>query len=359
MKILFVASANSGHSYKWVKYFAERDYEVVWVSLTPYTEKKIENIVFYQLKGSFLSKFLELKKIIKKTKPDILHSHYAGFNGLIGALTKFHPFIITAWGDDIFFVGKSMIKGQFVKYALKRADIITCNGKPLAKGIKEMGIDSSKIVFIYWATDVERFKPFPKDMKLKKELKLFDFPTIISIRSLEPVYDVRTLIRAFPIILKNFPTVKLIIGGKGSQKENLEKIAKKLNVFESIRFTDMISHDDIPRFLNSSDIYVSTSLSDGDLSQSTQQAMACELPVITTDIEVNKDRIENGKNGFIVPIKSSELLAEKIILLLKDEKLRNDVGKQGRKTIKDSLNFYKEMKNAENLYFKLFNNYKR
>jgi len=365
MKICFLAGANSIHSKKWIEYFAKNGYEIHWLSLTPNQIGEVEGVKFYRLKefGSkpfdILFNAMSVKRLIKKIKPDVLHAHYAGVYGVLGALSGFHPLIITAWGSDVLITAKSKIRKPLIKFALDKADLITCNGEPLKKAMKKMGVSSHKIKFIYWATDIEKFRHSPKDMELKKELKLFDCPVIISVRSLEPAYDIETLIKALPSVLKEFPMVKLIIGGQGSREKNLKKLAQELGISESIRFVGMIPHDDMPRFFNSSDIYVSTSLSDGDLSQSTQQAMACELPVITTDIEVNKKRIKNGENGFIVPVKNPQSLSEKIILLLKDEKLRTELGKTGRRTIEDELNYYKEMEKAEDLCRELINSQKK
>ena len=82
-----------------------------------------------------------------------------------------------------------------------------------------------------------------------------------------------------------------------------------------------IAHDELPKYLTSADIYVSTSLSDG-ASVSLVEAMACGLPVVTTDAGDAGKWIEDGRNGFIVPTKSPELLAEKIAYLLENKDLR-------------------------------------
>jgi len=365
MKICFLAAANSVHSKKWIEYFVNKGHEIHWISLTQDSFSASKNTEFHLIKNfklkplNILFNALFIRKLVKRINPDVLHAHYAGVYGVLGALSGFHPLIITAWGSDVLITAKSKIRKPLIKFALDKADLITCNGEPLKKAMKKMGVSSHKIKFIYWATDIEKFRHSPKDMELKKELKLFDCPVIISVRSLEPAYDIETLIKALPSVLKEFPMVKLIIGGQGSREKNLKKLAQELGISESIRFVGMIPHDDMPKFFNSSDIYVSTSLSDGDLSQSTQQAMACELPVITTDIEVNKKRIKNGENGFIVPVKNPQSLSEKIILLLKDEKLRTELGKTGRRTIEDELNYYKEMEKAEDLCRELINSQKK
>jgi len=114
LKILFLAASNSIHSVRWIKYFYEKGHEIIWVSLAPPIDEAKElissakiqtssnnpNIKYYEIKpsplsdinGSFAIRYLpsavyQLKKIIQKEKPDLMHIHSAGTYGLVGALS--------------------------------------------------------------------------------------------------------------------------------------------------------------------------------------------------------------------------------------------------------------------------------
>jgi glycosyltransferase involved in cell wall biosynthesis len=117
-----------------------------------------------------------------------------------------------------------------------------------------------------------------------------------------------------------------------------------------VRFVGWISNDELPRYLASSDIYVSTSLSDAGLSASTAEAMACGLPVIVTDSGENRVWIEDGKNGFVVPLANPKILAEKIIYLIKNKDIKARFGEINRKIIEERNNYYKEMAKMERIY---------
>jgi len=366
MKLCFLAGANSIHSYRWIKYLADKGYEIHWISLAPMTDcgGKIKNLKLYltpyliekwQFGPSSLLKLLFnviwAGRLINKIKPDILHSHYAGVNGLAGALSGFHPFILTAWGSDILIAPKSKIVKPLIKFVLKKADLITCDAEHMKKSMVDLGASPSKIKIIYFGTDAQKFSPGPRDEELIKELKIQDSPVIISLRSFEPIYDIETLIRAIPIILKELPEAKFIIAGKGSEEEKLKNLAKDLNILESIRFPGFISNADLPRYLKTSDIYVSTSLSDAGLSSSTAEAMASGLPVIITDIGENEKWVKGGESGYLIPVKNSNILAEKIVYLIKNENLRKELGLTNRKKIEDEKNFYREMEKMEKLYY--------
>jgi len=356
IKIFFLINIEDNHSRKWINHFIKKGYKAYCVSLPSRHVEEMKNAEIYLL-NDFRSKPLNIilnlqkvKKLLREIKPDIVHSFYAGVNGSIGALSGFHPFLLTTFGSDIFEVPKSIIKRVLIKFALKRADLITCNGEPLKEEILKLGGNPQKIRFIYWATDVEKFQPSSKNKNLRKQLALDNSPTIISLRNFEPVYNIETLIKAIRLVLKEVPSAKFIIAGKGSEEKRLKEIVENAHMKENIRFVGWIKEDDVAQYLNLSDIYVSTSLSDGDLAQSTQQAMACEKPVIITDIQVNKDRIKDGENGLLFPQRDSKSLAKKIIFLVKNKKFCMKLGNNGRKTIKKKLNHHREMEKAEDLY---------
>lgn len=344
MRICFIASASSVHSEKWINYFAKSGHEVYWISLNPLKVRMHDSISFYLIKGNPLFSFIRIKRLIRKINPDILHAHYVGINGIIAAFSNFHPLILSAWGSDVLIVGKSKIKGFLTRFALKRADLITCDGENIREAVINFNIDSQKIRIIYFGIDTKKYRSGlgPKS----------DSKTVISLRAFEPIYDLETLIKAIPIVLKKIPDVKFIIAGKGEQKQYLMNLAKSLNVFDSIRLVGQISNDKMPYLLNLADIYVSTSLSDGGLSSSTAEAMACELPVVITDSGDNKKWINGG--GFVVPVENPEMLAHKIIYLLKNKDEREKFGKINREIIETRHNYYKEMAKMENIYSEEF-----
>ena len=173
---------------------------------------------------------------------------------------------------------------------------------------------------------------------------------IISLRRFEPIYDVATLVRAVPIVLKDVPDAKFIMVEKGSQEEELKNLAKSLGVSNSVIFTGWISGNKLPRYLASSDIYVSTSLSDAGLSASTAEAMACGLPVVITDFGDNREWVKDGVNGFVIPMKRPDILASKIVQLLNDENKRKEFGERNCRIINERNNWQKEMGKMDKLY---------
>lgn len=353
MKICFLAGADSIHSKKWIEYFANRGHEIHWLTLMPNRFGEIKNVKFYYLKKFFVKPLdiilntILVRKLIKKINPAILHAHYAGVNGILAALSGFHPFILTVWGSDILMAVQSKIKRNLLKFVLNKADLITCDAEHMKDTMIKLEVPFSKIKIICFGIDTQKFSPSKKDNIL---------PTIISLRNLEPVYNLETLIKAAHLVLKEFPEVKFIIAGQGSEEKKLKEMVQSLNISESINFLGSIPNDKIPEYLKMADIYVSTALSDAGIAASTAEAMACGLPVVITDSGENKKWIKDGKNGFVVSVKNPEILAKKIIYLLRNEELRRRFGEINRKIIEEKNNYYKEMKKVEEIYKEIIKN---
>jgi glycosyltransferase involved in cell wall biosynthesis len=176
-----------------------------------------------------------------------------------------------------------------VRLALSKADFITCDTQHLANQMIHLGASKSKIGLVCFGVDTQKFAAEGRDPYLKRRLQLpEDSLLVISLRGLTEGYDVETLVRAAPAVLHEVPQARFVIAGNGSQRSYLEHLADSLGVAYSMRFVGMIPNDNLPRYLASVDVYVSTSLSDAGIAASTAEAMACQLPVIVTDVVENR-----------------------------------------------------------------------
>jgi len=369
MRICYIADAGSIHTQKWVNYFALKGHEVHLISFRG-SEGYVEGVQLHLLTrlapriwavSRYLSNLLWLirtRNLVRRIKPDILNAHYITQYGYLAAATGFHPFTLTPWGSDILTDPKrSSLLRALTKYALKKADRVICVAETGTAELLELGVDPGKMRGISHGIDTQQFNPQRRDERLKKEiLGNLNSPTIISIRSLSSIYNMDTLIRAVPLVLREVPGAKFIIGGDGEQKEYLQGLANSLGVLNSVNFIGWIPHNEVPRYLASSDVYVSTSLSDR-CPLSLQEAMACELAPVITDIPANREWITDGKNGFIVPIKDPQALAERIVYLLKNEEARGRFGREGRRVIKERAEYEREMERIEGDYRELVEKY--
>jgi len=370
LRICYLANASSVHTNKWAKFFVSKKHEVHVIS---FESAQIEDATVHILKLPVLVKnatypfkiasIYRIQDLIKKIEPDILHAHFVTNYGLFGALCNFHPFVLTAWGSDILVTPDarflSKIKRHIAKFALSKADLTTCDAEHMKDAMKRLGVSLEKISLIHFGIDTKKFSPRQKSEKLKARLGTNDAPTVISLRNLNPLYDVESLVKSAPLVLKEIPETKFIIAGKGSEEEKLRQLTKSLGIADSVKFIGFIQNDELPEYLNTMDVYVSTSLSDAGIAASTAEAMACGLPVIVTNVADNKKWVEDEVNGFVIPIKDPKSLAEKIIYLLKNEDIRKEFGKISRKIIEERNEYYKEMEKMEYIYEQLVLRHKK
>lgn len=357
MKICFLGSAASIHTYRWVRYFADQGHSVDWLSLVPSTFDALPG-VHLQVVGGFGTglfrlaiAMLQARRSVTERKPDIVHAHYLGSYGLIGAAAAGRvPLVATAWGSDILVAGKSVIKRPFVQHVLDRAAMVTCDAYHMIDAIKQFGISPEKIHLVYFGIDAMQFCPGERQASLRNRLELGSSPTVISLRSLEPIYDIPTLVAASALVIQQIPTAKFVIVGTGSQRESLIQEAESLGISSSLRFVGRVANHDLPSYLRAADVYVSTALSDGGLSASTAEAMACAVPVVATDCAENNKWIESGWNGYLVPTRSPSALAERIVELLRDSSRRSSMGAAGRVTVESRLDYQSAMSAMEGLY---------
>jgi len=361
LRICYLAGGRNVHTQKWVKYFADKSYDVHLATFDepgPIKGVKIRKLRYFS-KVAYPFRILTVRKAVKEINADILHAHYVSHYGVYGALTGFKPFVVTAWGSDIFIdPKKSMTKKYFVKYALKKADLITTDSVSSMKTIVDFGVDEEKVKLIVHGVDLGVFHPIENNEEFKKELCIGqNYQVVISTRNLKPVYDVGTLIKAIPYVIDECPNTFFLIVGDGTLRRQLEELVYRLGVAENVRFVGSVSNKEMPKFLGVSDIYVSASLSD-TRSISLLEAMACGLPVVVTDLEGNKECVKEGVNGFLFSKGDFKALGEKIIYLLGDEDTRRRFGVINRRYVEKEGSYEKEMKKMEKLYKELVEAYK-
>jgi len=365
LTICFFGNARSVHMIKWAKFFAGKKHIVHLISYDyPRKEEDIKGINLHILKKivpitiwPFNTLFnlpfniIRVRRLIKKIKPDIINAHYVTSYGHLATFTSFHPLVITAWGSDILITPKEYFLARMVvKYVLKKADVITCDAEHMKEEMIKLGADPKKIKIINFGVDTKKFTPPESKELLKSKTEFKNSIVVISLRSLEPVYNIETLISAVPIVAKKVPEIKFVIAGEGSEEKKLKELAKRLNVSEKVKFVGNLSQNEVAKYLAISDIYVSTSLSDAGIASSTAEAMASGLSVIVTESGANKDWIKQGENGFLIPVRNVNSLAEKIIFLAQNNAIREKLGKNARKTILERNDYYNEMEKMERIY---------
>ncbi len=310
MRLLLLSDASSLHTKRWAEWFADRGHEVLLASLE---EPRGITVPFQKLPGRtgwrhYLAAAAPLKKIIREFKPDLVNAHYVPSYGLLGRLAGFRPLAVSAWGSDLLVSAKrSLLHRMRARLALARADLATCDGRNLEDEIAGLGVDSKRIINLPLGVDRELILDRPPSLAGLRQ------SNIISTRSLEPVYDVGTIIKAMPKVSREaVRPFRLTIVGDGRQGPDLQRLAFELGVAKQINFVGRLEHEDLMAELDRSGIYVSTSLSDST-SVSLLEAMARGLALVASDIPGNREWIEDGANGLLFRTGDHDGLAQRLL----------------------------------------------
>jgi L-malate glycosyltransferase len=365
MRILILADAQSSHTQKWVTGISEKGFDVHLFSLSnPPMNWYNDNIKIYSLglndnikfenensinKLKYLKAITKIRKIIKLTNPDILHSHYASSYGFLGCMTNFHPFVLSIWGSDIeSFPHKSFIHKTLIKHILNRADKIMATSSYLAEKVNE--ILKSNITIIPFGVDIEIFKPDDSIVKYHNEI------VIGTIKSLEDVYGIDVLIQAFSLVRNNIYGIplKLLIVGGGSREMEIKKFASSLLNQEEYLFQGYVNHNFIPDYHNIIDIPVYLSRKES-FGVSVIESMACGKPVIATDIGGLREVISDGVDGILVQPGNIVSAADAIEKLVLNSELRTYLGQNGKKKVHKYFNWEDNLNSMISIYYDLIN----
>jgi glycosyltransferase involved in cell wall biosynthesis len=287
---------------------------------------------------------------LRELKPDIVHAHYAGGYGLAAALAGFHPLVLTAWGSDVLILPQSSRPLRWlVKFALRRADLVTSMARHMTVAIGGLGVSGERLITLPFGVETSIFHPGGRLPAGAAD------PLIVSTRHLEPLYNVGLLIEALPGIAAAFPAVKLILVGDGSERERLRERARELKLANQVVFLGRKSPEEIAQYLSSADVFVSTSLSDGN-NISLNEAMACGAFPVATDIAANREWIRHGENGFLTDLHDPHMLANLVIDALKRSSLRTAAADSNWKIIQQRGSWAATLETMEAQYRKLIHN---
>jgi len=183
--------------------------------------------------------------------------------------------------------------------------------------------------------------PFGVDAKIfsrRSRVEERGYLTIVCTRNFHTVYDIATLLRAAALVLPRFPTARLDLIGTGPLEGDLRHLAKAICIAEKVRFLGHVEHSTLAQILQSADVFVSPSLSDGN-NVSLNEAMACGCFPIATNIPANAQWIEHGKNGLLYRPSDDVALAEMLQLALTDSALRQSAEAINRDIVEKEIDW--------------------
>ena len=211
MNICFFSDARAEHTRRWAKYFTYKGHRVDLITWNPnvldnYNPVRV-HVIQKDIKSSnFVSRtrnlpflMFEIRRLLKEIKPDVLHAHSAGAYAWMAMLAGFHPYVVTPWGTDILVDAKKSTWNRLLtSFALRRAELITCDANHMKNEMVYLGVNPGRIQIVMFGVDLNRFvKSQDEGIELKKRFELNDSPIVLSTRTLTPIHDVATFVQLF------------------------------------------------------------------------------------------------------------------------------------------------------------------
>jgi len=363
MRVLLLSDSSSAHTEKWALGLAENGIHIGLFSFNKaaYEWYNHPNItVFFEpdtrinaestlTKLAYIKYVSILKRIIRHFKPDVLHAHYATSYGLVGALSGFKPFVLSVWGSDVYdFPTRSKLHRRILQYNLKKAALLMSTSKVMAEELKKY---TNKAVLVTpFGVNVNEFskKVIPDKDK--------NVTHIGSIKSLEEKYGIEYIIEAVKILLDRRPGLGLkvhLVGG-GGETENYKKLINDYKLDSHFVVPGRIPFSEMSAYHNLLDIFLNVSIDDSEsFGVACVEAMACEKPVIVSDVGGLMEVVNNGEFGLVIPKKNALAMANAIEQLIDDPAKAITLGEKARQHVLAHYNWENNLKIVMNAYTKL------
>ena len=272
---------------------------------------------------------------------DIIHAHYAIPHATAALLAKqvlettacgpVPKVVTTLHGTDITLVGNDPSYSEIVAYSIESSDAITAVSESLRTSTRsELGVDREIAVIpnfldcgVFRRLDVPSLRArFSQDGRTK---------VVTHVSNFRPVKRIDNVIRVFARVAQQVPS-RLLLVGDGPELGTVYRLGRELGVAHLIDAVG--AQDGIIPLLSASDVFLLPSAQES-FGLAALEAMACEVPVVASNVGGLPEVIEHGDTGFLHPVDDVEGMSASAIRLLTDNELHAQVTRAARQHVID------------------------
>ena len=272
-----------------------------------------------------------IKEVLTREKFDVIHLHEPFMPMLCSAVLRFSNTVNVGTfhacqGRPGYNAGKPISTWMIRRRVQKLHGRIAVSVPALKYAQKNIPPGDYEI--IPNGVDVAHFSPNVTPIEEFRDGK----QNILFVGRLEHRKGLKYLLRAYREIKQQMPKTRLIVVGPGTRlRKKYEKWVKRNHV-EDVVFTGYARYSDLPRYYKTADVYCSPAIGRESQGIVLLEGMAVGTPIVASNIPGYASVVANGEEGLLVPPKNSGELARALISLLRDEKLRQQMGAKGRAT---------------------------
>lgn len=285
-------------------------------------------------------------------KIDIVHSHEYKTD-VMGALLKRK--LPVKWVSTFHLAVYETLKlrlYQALAYRfLRKADLIMTVCSQQKDLLEQKKIDSNRIIVLPNGIDTEIFQPNDGSSRMREIWKIPNDQMVVGFMGrLNKQKNIPLLLEAFGEVLKQEPSIHLMIAGEGPLRGKLERQVAEKGFSQQVHFLGFLT-DTVP-FYEAIDIFAQASDIEG-MPNAVLEAMALGKPVVATAVGGVPELIQDGEEGILVEKGSAEGLARAVLKLIQKAELRKRMGKKGREKVVNRFSFDARVRKLEEIYERL------
>jgi L-malate glycosyltransferase len=293
-----------------------------------------ENIYYHEVTGADYPLFeyppydsalaSKMVDVVKYEGLDLLHVHYAIPHAMVGYITKkilltegrYVPIITTLHGTDITLVGSNRTFAPVVQFAINKSDGVTAVSNSLKEDTMRLFDIKNDIQVIHNFIDFERFKKINKD-HFKKIIAPQGEKILVHTSNFRKIKRVEDVIRIFQKVYPKIPC-KLLLIGDGPERQYLEELCRQIGLCHEVRFLG--KQEAVEELLAIADLFIMPSGNES-FGLAALEAMACEVPVISSNVGGLPEVNIHGVTGFLSKVGDVDDMANNAIRLLENDDL--------------------------------------
>jgi len=259
----------------------------------------------------------------------------------IPLVTSFHGALVTSYSKSWWYLRRQ-------KTLFEKGDLFLARSEDTKKEMVDLGCKPEKIIVHYGGIDLNKFR-FRKKSPDGERIKILMCGRFVEKKGFE--YG----IRAFAKLGKTHKNIALTLIGDGKLRGKMESLVDFLNLSDSIQFVGMLSHEEVQREMEASDIFLSPNATAGDgnregIPNTIKEAMATGLPVVSTYHAGIPELVIDKKTGFLVPEKNVDALVDRLGYLIAHPELWEKLGRKGREVVEEKFDLFKQVRKLERIH---------
>jgi N-acetyl-alpha-D-glucosaminyl L-malate synthase BshA len=277
--------------------------------------------------------------LVRHQKLDLLHVHYAIPHATSAVLARQIlqtqgirvPVVTTLHGTDITIVGRDPSFAPVVNYSINESDAVTAVSEYLRQETLAHFDIKKEIEVIPNSIDSRTFRRMDES-ELRRHLCPDCEKVLVHISNFRPVKNTLHVVRIFHRLWSEGHKIKLLLVGDGPDRVPAEHLARELGVHDHVRFLG--KQESVEEVLSISDVFLMPSGSE-TFGLAALEAMACEVPVVASDIGGLPELVVEGETGYLCPLGDIEAFAERTRRILTDTALATRMSRAARERARD------------------------